>query len=251
MTNVSVVDFAFSPVTVTINVNDAVRWVWAGSFTHSATSDTPLFDSGLKSSGTFTNTFGSAGSFPYHCSVHAVSHNMRGTVVVNGAPNNPPSVTITNPTNGKVLAAPASFGLAASASDSDGSVTNVQFLQGAAVLGNDTTAPYNFSASGLTAGSYTFSAVASDNAGAKATNSISITVVNPVAVQLGSPQKVSAGSFKFSFSANTGLSYVVQRSINFSNWTALVTNLAASNPVVFIDPAATGTASYYRVGRLP
>ena len=85
-------------------------------------------------------------------------------------------MAITNPANGAVFTAPASFTLAASASDSDGSVTQVQFFQATTSLGVDTTSPYSVSVSGLVAGSYTFSAVATDNAGAKSTNSISLTV---------------------------------------------------------------------------
>src|SRR5579863_4964824 len=71
-TNVSIVDFAFNPATVTINPNDSVTWTWVGSFSHSSTSDnTNLWNSGILSHGaTFSHTFNSAGSFPYHCLVH-------------------------------------------------------------------------------------------------------------------------------------------------------------------------------------
>ncbi len=54
---------------------------------------------------------------------------MKGTIIV-AAANVPPTVTITNPASGTVFAAPASVTIQASASDSDGTVTNVQFLVG-------------------------------------------------------------------------------------------------------------------------
>src|SRR6266436_9567023 len=130
--NVSIVNFAFSPPSVNINVNDSVKWTWAGS-PHSTTSDTGLWESGVQGTGaTFTHTFASAGSFPFHCSVHPF---MTGTISVQSV-DVPPIVTISNPTNGSVFAAPASFTLAATASDTDGSVTNVQFFQGSVSLGN-------------------------------------------------------------------------------------------------------------------
>jgi len=112
------------------------------------------------------------------------------------APNNPPTVLITNPPNGTVFTAPANVTIQASASD-DVSVTNVQFLVGSIVLGNDTTRPYSAVTNGLSAGSYTLSAVASDNLGAKATNSISITVTNPPpsAVTLLNPTSGGANDF--------------------------------------------------------
>jgi plastocyanin len=119
--NVSIVNFAFSPPSVNINVNDSVKWTWAGS-PHSTSSDTGLWESGVRGTGAiFTHTFTSAGSFPFHCSVHPF---MTGTITVQSA-DVPPTVMIANPTNGSVFAAPATLALTATASDSDGSITNV------------------------------------------------------------------------------------------------------------------------------
>src|SRR2546425_695791 len=133
-TNVSVIDFAFNPATVTINVNDTVQWVWNCSFQHSTTSTGSLWDSGLHTGTTFTfpRQFTSSGSFPYICSLHGFS----GSVNVQAAANVPPTVTITNPASGAIFSEPATIAIRATASDSDGSVTNVQFRQGAAVLTN-------------------------------------------------------------------------------------------------------------------
>ena len=245
--NMNIVNFAFSPNTATINVNDTVTWTWVGS-PHSATSDTGLWDSGVFSAGhTFTRAFMSTGSFPFHCTVHPF---MTGTITVQSA-NVPPTVALTTPANGSVFAAPASFTLTAKASDSDGSVTNVQFLQGATVLGNSITPPYSASVSNLPAGSYTFSAVASDNGGSKATDTISISVVTPGPISLSASEFLPPASFQFSYSATVGLSYVVQRSPDLTQWTALSTNTAASGSVVFTDQSANGSQGFYRIGLLP
>src|SRR5262249_38148605 len=56
-------------------------------------------------------------------------------------PNSPPSVTITNPVDGSTLSSSAALTIRASANDSDGSVTNVQFFDGVVLLGNDSTSP--------------------------------------------------------------------------------------------------------------
>lgn len=70
-TNVNIVDFAFDPPSVTVNVNDQVKWTWVGSALHSTTSTSGLWDSGLHTPVfAFTNTFGSAGTFNYICSLH-------------------------------------------------------------------------------------------------------------------------------------------------------------------------------------
>jgi plastocyanin len=238
----------FTPPTTNIAVNDSVLWQWVGGL-HSSTSDTGLWDSATLGSGTFSRQFTSSGTFPYHCTPHAAS-GMVGSIVVAAAAV-PPSVTITNPANGTILGAPASLLLRASASDTDGSVTNVQFLQGTNPLGNDNSSPYSMPVNSLAAGNYTFSAVAADNSGLKATNSISIQVVTPVSINLISPQRLSSSAFRFSYPANVGLSYVVERSADLFKWLPINTNVANSNPVTFTDGTALGGAGYYRVGRQP
>lgn len=246
--NVSIVDFAFQPASVTININDQVKWTWAGSSMHSSTSDTSLWDSGIQTTGaTFTHTFSSAGNFPYHCVVHTF---MTASVTVQAA-NVPPTITITNPPNGAILSAPASLTLAAAAADSDGSVTDVQFFQGTTSLGNVATAPYSLAVNNLSAADYTFSAVATDNGGATATNAITVHVVAPVPITLSVPQKPSPTSFQFQYTANAGLSYVVLRSGDLFSWTPINTNTSASSTVVFQDNNVPTTAAYYRVARLP
>jgi plastocyanin len=242
----------FTPVTTNIAVNDRVIWTWAGN-NHSTTSDTNgLWDSLVNNSPhSFTNTFTSAGTFPYHCTIHG-SFGMKGTILV-ASPNVPPTVSITNPVSGTVFAAPANVTIQASASDTDGTVTNVQFLIGSSVLTNTTTAPFSTVTNNLAAGSYTLSAIASDNSGATATNAVTISVVTPVPVLLSAPKQLPPANFHFSYTANVGLRYIVQRSTNLlsPNWTTLVTNMAGSGSINFTDLNASFNPGFYRVGRLP
>jgi len=105
----------------------------------------------------------------------AISELRLGLVQVQGG-NTPPSVTITNPVNDAVFIAPATFTVDASASDPDGSVSQVQFLLDATSLGTDTVSPYSANVNNLAAGTYTLSAVAMDNQSARATNSITVIV---------------------------------------------------------------------------
>jgi hypothetical protein len=94
--------------------------------------------------------------------------------------NQPPIVSLTSPTTGTTLIAPATVTLAATASDSDGTIAKVEFYQGAAKLGEDLAAPYQFSAPALAVGSYTFTARAIDNGNAAADSSaVTINVVSP------------------------------------------------------------------------
>jgi Galactose oxidase-like, Early set domain/Bacterial Ig domain len=105
--------------------------------------------------------------------------------------DSPPSVTLTQPANGATFAAPATVNLTATASDADGTVTKVEFYNGAAKLGEDLTAPYNFTWSGVAAGTYTLTARAVDNlggAGTSAASTITVTAGNtPPTASLTSP----------------------------------------------------------------
>ena len=98
------------------------------------------------------------------------------SVVVN-APNQPPAVSLTAPTNGATYTAPATVGLSATASDSDGAIQKVEFYSGTSLLGTATAAPYSFTWGNVAAGTYTLKAIAYDNAGAQTSSStVSITV---------------------------------------------------------------------------
>jgi hypothetical protein len=91
--------------------------------------------------------------------------------------NDPPSVWVTAPANGESFFAPAAVELAVEAEDSDGTVVQVAFYQNATLLGTDTTAPFNLSLADLPAGTYDFTALATDDRGATTTSeSIHITV---------------------------------------------------------------------------
>ena len=96
--------------------------------------------------------------------------------------NQPPTVAITSPANGASFTAPAVVPITATASDSDGSVTNVQFFEGTTLVGQTNNQPYTVTAS-LAIGSHALTAVATDNGGLSTTSSM----VN-VAVNGGNPR---------------------------------------------------------------
>ena len=82
------------------------------------------------------------------------------------AATSPPTATLTQPANGATFTAPATVSLAASATDADGTVAKVEFFNGSTKLGEDTTAPYTYSWTGVPVGTYTLTARATDNLGA-------------------------------------------------------------------------------------
>src|SRR5262245_8349517 len=71
---------AFMPDEVTVNAGTTVVWTNTDSTSHTSTADGNAWNSGIVSpGGRFTVTFQTAGTFPYHCTIHP---GMVGTVVV-------------------------------------------------------------------------------------------------------------------------------------------------------------------------
>jgi regulation of enolase protein 1 (concanavalin A-like superfamily) len=91
------------------------------------------------------------------------------------AGNQPPTVSLTSPSNGQTFTAPATVSISANASDPEGQLTKVEFYNGSTLLGTDTTSPYSFTWSNVAAGTYTLKAVAYDGAGAS-TQSATVTI---------------------------------------------------------------------------
>lgn len=74
-------NFAFSPLTITINKGDTVIWTNMDSTAHTVTSDSgsELSSSTFTKGGTYSHTFNTVGTFSYHCSIHT---SMKGKVIV-------------------------------------------------------------------------------------------------------------------------------------------------------------------------
>jgi hypothetical protein len=116
----------------------------------------------------------------------AIKTSSNVSIIVN--PNQAPSVSIASPVSGATFVAPATVTINATASDSDGTITKVEFFQGTTKLGEDITSPYNFVWSNVVSGSYTLTAKATDNLGATRTSSsVSITVNQVPTVSITSP----------------------------------------------------------------
>jgi plastocyanin len=81
-TKVSIHDMKFDPATVTIAVGDTVVWTNNSGMFHTVVPDNHSFPSSGnigRNGGTYSHTFTTAGSIPYHCEIHAF---MKGTVTV-------------------------------------------------------------------------------------------------------------------------------------------------------------------------
>ena len=96
--------------------------------------------------------------------------------------NDPPVVSITSPTSGSTLTRSIPVVLQATATDSDGTITGVEFFANGIVVGADATGPNPYSVSWTPAvtGTYVLTAVATDDSGsARASAPVTVTVSPP------------------------------------------------------------------------
>ena len=101
------------------------------------------------------------------------------TIIVSDT-NAPPTASLTAPANNATYTAPASITVSANASavETNGSITKVEFYANGTLIGTDTTSPYSIVWDNVPAGSYTLTAKATDNLGAETTSAARTITVN-------------------------------------------------------------------------
>ena len=127
-------------------------------------------------------TFGNVGTFTITAiatdngGMAAASNAVIMTVVASGAPppppggNNPPTVSLAASAAGIVPGGTSA--LTATAADSDGSVSKVEFYDGTTLLATDNTAPYTYNFTATVIGTHALKAIAYDNLNAATTSNI-------------------------------------------------------------------------------
>jgi hypothetical protein len=164
-----------------------------------------------------------------------------------------PSVTIATPTNNSYVLAPATVNLRATAQDNDGTVSLVEFYQGADKLGDSPAAPFSLTISNVPVGSYTFRAVATDNIGLRGTSppvvlnvvtSLPITLVRGPYLQIGSP---TGGVVRWRTDLpSDAVVYYGTDSLNLTNYSV---QLSVTNEhIVKVSGLEPFTKYYYSIG---
>ena len=98
-------------------------------------------------------------------------------ILVSAKGNLSPSISISSPSDNAAFKEGEDINISTIASDLDGSITIVEFFDGLAKIGEDTTAPFSLVWSGVSIGSHQITAMAADNTDAKSTSeAINITV---------------------------------------------------------------------------
>ncbi|MCF6352136.1 MAG: Ig-like domain-containing protein [Cyclobacteriaceae bacterium] len=112
------------------------------------------------------------------------SFNFDNITVTSTSGNTNPTVSITSPADAATFASGDDVIIEATAADSDGTVTKVEFYQNGNLLGEDLTSPYSYTWASVSSGNYSLTAIATDNMGATTTSSIVTIIVSPVVLSL-------------------------------------------------------------------
>lgn len=170
------------------------------------------------------------------------------TITVLADPRTPPVVALSSPLNPTVVeVAPGgvtSLTVTASASDADGTVTQVELFQGSTSLGVFTNAPYSVALTGVGAGTYAFTAVATDDDGLVTTSAVANAYVyvdnGPPVVEIATPvdaTEVTAPTTVTGTASSDLLAYYVleYRAVSSDNANAWIT--LSSNTVSVVNGA--------------
>jgi hypothetical protein len=264
-------DYYFTPTNLTIAPGDTVIWVNLGFEQHDTTGANGAWTSPLLFAeesfplrpGEPGYPFNQSGQFPYICEKHIEDYPWQTGLIVVASANLPPNVQIASPANGAGFLAPASFTITADASDSDGSVTSVQFFVNGNPAGTSPGPIFSANVSGLVAGNYTLTAIATDDLGATGPSPpIGISVTNPPVVEKfpltlsvsppGSgtvtaepPQPIDGynSGTMVTLTASAGNGFA------FSNWSGSVSSL--QNPLVITMDSGKNITANFAVSATP
>ena len=166
-----------------------------------------------------------------------------------GTPNNPPTISITSPTTGTNFTPPASITINATAADIDGTISNVQFYNGTTLLGSDASSPYSYTWTGVVAGTYSITAVATDNSGSTTTSSaVNITVSNVIPNHTPPSCVITAPHSNAYFQAGTDVTINVYSSGAGGTYTAsVISKVDFYNGTTLIGSDATGTSNTFSI----
>ena len=146
-----------------------------------------------------------------------------------------PTVSITSPINNASFLPPANITITADAADANGTITKVEFYNGATLLGISTTSPYSYSWTNVPLGTYIITAIATDNNG----NTTTSTAINITVAKVPCVGTAVSGDYSYEVYTDAGIVYF--------KFHPLSPITGSSSAIIYIRPGTSGAYSGYNM----
>lgn len=159
--------------------------------------------------------------------------------------NQPPSVSMTVPTDGATYTAPANISLSAIASDPDGKISRVEFYAGTTLLGKVASSPYEYTWTDVSAGVYAITAVARDQRGATTTSAARTVTVSSAAANQAPLVSLTAPEAGATYTAPASIA--IAASASDADGAVTMVEFYAATTLIGSDTTAPYTMSWNNV----
>lgn len=220
-------------VTVTANATDSDGSIYKVEFYDG----TNLLGTSTTSPYSFTGTVNDAGNYTITAKATDNGGLTTTSSVVNIVVTNPikPTVSITLPTNNANFLPPATITITATAADANGTVTQVAFYNGTTLIGTSTTSPYSFNWTNVPLGTYTITAVATDNDG----NTTISDAVNITVSKVPCVGTAVSGDYSYEVFTDAGRVYFKFRPLS--------PIAGSSSAIIYVRPGTSGAYPGYNM----
>lgn len=180
------------------------------------------------------------------------------SVTITTTPNALPAVQLNSPVNLLTITDCSSITLSATASDSDGSVTNVSFFVNGLLLGSLAQPPYTITVDGLPFATNNLTAVATDDLGGRSTSNVRTVFTQLLPLHNLKASLAPGNRLRLCFRGLPGTNYVFEASSSLVTpilWQPFATNVAPGaieGLITLTDAqAATSKHKFYRARQAP
>ena len=157
-----------------------------------------------------------------------------------------PTCIITSPLGGAILDVNSTVTINVSATDTDGTITNVKFYINDILQYTDNSSPYtwNWNTTGLSAGSYSIKAIATDNLTNASQHQITVTLINPA-----SEGFESGGFASYPWVNTSSVPWTVQSNEKFTGTysakSGAIPHSSSTDLSLTLNVTASGNISFY------
>jgi Bacterial Ig domain len=181
-----------------------------------------------------------------------------GAYEYSGSSSFPPVVAITNPASGISVSNGSNVTITATASETNGTITNISLYNGAALLGSSSSSPYTYTMTDPAAGIYTLTAVATDAKGVSTTSIPAIVTVTPQTLPSSPVVNITSPASGSSYTAGSNVTITTTASetngtianISLYNGSGILLGTSSTSPYNYVDSnMAAGAYSFYAIAK--